>query len=242
MLGLRPWPVKAGSLIMIDADVYALFLLGLLGTGHCLGMCSPLVLAFPARTGSFAAHLLYHLGRVITYTAVGALAGAMGAGLTGAASGSGGSGLEAVARVQVLLSGGAALFMFLFGLSRIGLLPEPKWMSTVNPARLPWFAKVQSGASDRKSVPANFLLGLMLGLLPCGLSYAAFARAIPAGSALRGAVMVLAFGLGTVPGLLLLGTAASAVLRRYRRLSDILSGLLMIGMAATLAADAAARI
>jgi sulfite exporter TauE/SafE len=242
MVGLTPWPVKTGPVvIMMDADVYALFLLGLLGTGHCLGMCSPLVLAFPARTGSFEAHLLYHLGRVMTYTAVGALVGGMGAGLTGMAARGDGAGLETVTRVQILFSGAAALFMFLFGLARIGLMPEPKWMSTAAPSKLPWFRKARDAASGRKSVPANFFLGLMLGLLPCGLSYAAFARALPAGSALKGGLMVLAFGLGTVPGLLLLGTAASRIFQRYRRLSDILSGLLMIGMAASLAADAVSR-
>jgi sulfite exporter TauE/SafE len=75
-----------------------------------------------------------------------------------------------------------------------------------------------------------FILGLMLGLLPCGLSYGAFARAIPTGSIFNGALLVLAFAFGTIPGLLLLGTGASKIFQRYRKQSDILAGLLMLFM------------
>lgn len=82
------------------------------------------------------------------------------------------------------------------------------------------------------------LLGMMMGLLPCGLSFAAFTRALPSGSPINGAAMVFAFALGTVPGLLLLGTGASGLARRYQAHSDILAGLLMIFMAAELAVKA----
>jgi sulfite exporter TauE/SafE len=79
-----------------------------------------------------------------------------------------------------------------------------------------------------------FPLGLLLGFLPCGLSYGAFAQALGTGSAAAGAFLVLAFAAGTVPGLLLLGTGVSAVVRRYRRPSDIIAGVLMLYMAAML--------
>jgi hypothetical protein len=82
------------------------------------------------------------------------------------------------------------------------------------------------------------LIGMMMGLLPCGLSFAAFTRALPTGSPLKGAVMVFAFALGTVPGLLLIGTGASGFARRYQSQSDIFAGLLMIYMAAELAVKA----
>jgi len=77
-------------------------------------------------------------------------------------------------------------------------------------------------------------LGLLLGFLPCGLSYGAFAQALGTGSASAGALLALAFAAGTVPGLLLLGTGLSAIFRRYRRPSDIIAGLLMLLMAAML--------
>jgi hypothetical protein len=86
----------------------------------------------------------------------------------------------------------------------------------------------------------NYLaLGLMLGLLPCGLSYAAFTRALTAGGFAEGSLLTLAFAAGTVPGLLLLGTGFSAVARRFRGLSDLLSGVLMILLALDMAYDAA---
>jgi sulfite exporter TauE/SafE len=71
----------------------------------------------------------------------------------------------------------------------------------------------------------------MLGFLPCGLSYGAFAQALGTGNAAHGTLLVLAFAVGTVPGLVLLGTGASAIFSRYRRQSDILSGAVMILMA-----------
>ena len=80
-------------------------------------------------------------------------------------------------------------------------------------------------------------LGLVLGLLPCGLSFAAFAAALPSGGATEGALAVFAFGLGTLPGLLLLGTAASRLARRHSRVIELLAGLLLIGMAAAMVAD-----
>jgi sulfite exporter TauE/SafE len=85
-------------------------------------------------------------------------------------------------------------------------------------------AALQTGKAEM------FVLGLMLGLLPCGLSYGAFARAIPTGSVSEGALLVSAFAIGTIPGLLLLGTGASKIFQRYRKQSDILAGLLMLFM------------
>jgi sulfite exporter TauE/SafE len=76
--------------------------------------------------------------------------------------------------------------------------------------------------------------GLFMGFLPCGVSYANFSRALTASRPLEGGVLLLAFGVGTLPGLLLVGTGASVLARRYRKHFDILSGILMIGMAASL--------
>jgi len=209
-------------------DLGAMALLGLLGAGHCLGMCGPLVAAFPARLGGVPPHLWYHLGRTTTYTLVGAILGALG--------GAAGS-LGTVARAQVLLGGAAAVFLLLFGLARIGLVREPRLLLAASPARLPGFGAVRAAASRR---PLGMLpLGLVLGLLPCGLSYAAFARALAAGDALSGALQVAAFGAGTLPALLLLGTAGGALYARHRALSEVLSGVLMIGMAVDLGADVA---
>ena len=79
-----------------------------------------------------------------------------------------------------------------------------------------------------------FLMGLVLGGLPCGLSYAAFAKALATGDVSAGLATTLAFGLGTLPGLLAIGAGAAVLMRRFRRQADMLAGLIMIGMAVVL--------
>jgi hypothetical protein len=213
-----------------------MMMLGLLGSGHCVGMCGPLVLALPGRSGKRVPHLWYHLGRTTTYGAVGGVMGGIGGILTGAG---GEDALHRLAGIQIGVSLAAAGFLLGFGLIRLGLLQEPKWLNALSPERIPGFRGVMGKtlAADRGF---NFLaMGLMLGLLPCGLSYAAFTRALTAGGFAEGSLLTLAFAAGTVPGLLLLGTGFSAVARRFRGLSDLLSGVLMILLALDMAYDAA---
>ena len=223
-------------------DIYAMFLLGFLGTGHCIGMCGPLVFVIPGSTGKFFPHLYYHGGRVLIYTALGALMGGLGAGMTQIAAASGSDPMVWIVRTQVTISLAAAAFLVFFGISRIGLLREPRWMGVAEPKRIPGFRKVLQKSMAKGNAGAMFLTGIFLGFLPCGLSYAAFARALPAGGMLSGALLVLVFGLGTVPGLLLVGAGFSSVARRYRKHSDILSGILMIGIGAFLVFKTLSRI
>lgn len=223
---------------MSDLDLYALFLLGFLGTGHCIGMCGPLVLAIPTQRGRVSAHVLYNLGRITTYAAIGAGVGGIGAGLSVLAGAVGGDPLQWIARIQVAFSLVASVLLLLLGLFRLGILVEPDWMTVGSPARLPGFTWVREGVTGGEGRATVFLFGLMLGFLPCGLSYAAFARALAAGGVPEGCLLLLAFGLGTVPGLFLVGTGASGLVRRYRQYSDLLSGMLMTGIAVSLAADA----
>jgi sulfite exporter TauE/SafE len=222
---------------MENASFYAMFILGVLGTGHCLGMCGPLIVAFPMRSGGIGSHLCYHGGRIATYVAVGSALGAVGAGVTRAA-GVGGDPVVWMVRIQVGFSLAAALFLFHFGLTRVGIFGEPRWMAMATPSRIPGFQRIIGAAAAKKKAVRLILVGLMMGFLPCGLSFAAFARALASGSPLSGGLLVLFFGMGTLPGLVLLGTGAAGIIRRYRVQSDILSGLLMIGMAASLVADA----
>ena len=86
-------------------------------------------------------------------------------------------------------------------------------------------------STEHPGTTVFYFLGIMLGFLPCGLSYGAFAQALGTGNATQATLLVLAFAVGTVPGLVLLGTGASAIFSRYRRQSDILSGAVMILMA-----------
>jgi len=214
----------------MNAEIPAMFLLGLTGTVHCAAMCGPLVVAL-AGTSRGGAALAYHVGRITTYTILGGLLGAVGQQF-GDASPAGAMG--PAAHAQVILSLVSANLLLWLGLSRLGIVPEPAFLST--PASL--FGRAGRALRSR-GAPGLLVLGLLLGLLPCGLSWAAFARAIAAGSASQGALLVLAFGLGTLPGLVLVGTGAATLARRHARLADILAGILLVGMAATLLARAA---
>ena len=216
---------------MEKVDLLGMFMLGLLGTGHCVGVCGPLVFAFPGRSGRFMSHVWYHLGRVTTYVAVGAVLGGVGALLAAL------TGMDTkadVANLQTWLRIFAAALLAVLGLIRLGWVREPRWFDLLNPERIPGFKRALSGASDSQGQAVFFLLGLLLGFLPCGLSYGAFAQALGTGSAATGALLVLAFAAGTVPGLLLLGTGVAAIVRRYRRPSDIIAGIMMLYMAAML--------
>jgi len=222
-----------------ELDLAAMFLLGLLGSGHCAGMCGPIVLAVPAATGRVLPQLTYNLGRVVTYTAIGAALGALGIGLLAIGGGDEEETLARVTRIQVGMSLLAALFLLAFGLARLGVIPEPGFLKISSPSRLPGFARALGRASSSQgNALANLVFGLLMGFLPCGLSFAAFARALPSGSALDGALMVGAFGLGTLPGLFVLGTAASRLARKHIQLSNLLSGVMMIGMGAMIGVDA----
>jgi hypothetical protein len=217
-------------------DLVSMFLLGLLGSGHCVGMCGPLVVAFPGRRGHFSAHLAYNAGRVATYTAIGAFLAGVGAGVAAVAAE---ASLQWTARAQVVFSLVAALFLALFGLSKLGFIREPHLLSLPSPARIPGFGLIQRRVLSGDGLGSVFLIGLLLGLLPCGLSYAAFARVLPAGGPLEGGLMAFAFGLGTVPSLLAVGLGASRLSARHRKISDLVAGALMIGMATALLMDAA---
>jgi sulfite exporter TauE/SafE len=223
-----------GEIMTTSVDTIALFMLGLLGTGHCIGMCGPLVVALPGQTGRFSAHLAYHAGRLSTYAIIGALMGAAGCGLIGLASAVGGNPMVWISRVQLGISLLAGLFLLFFGLSRLGFIVEPRWLAIAMPNRMPGWRRLVSRPAGERSNLDLFLMGLILGGLPCGLSYAAFTKALSGAQVLSGAAMALIFGLGTLPGLLAVGAGAAVFLNRFRQQADMLAGLIMIGMAATL--------
>ena len=158
-------------------DLWGMFMLGLLGTGHCIGMCGPLIFAFPGRTGKFMPHVWYHLGRVTTYTALGGIMGGLGQMLAGAATGGAGG----VALIKGALWLVAAALLMLFGLTRLGVIREPGWLTALTPERIPGFKRTLQSSTEHPGTAVFYFLGIMLGFLPCGLSYGAFAQALGTG-------------------------------------------------------------
>lgn len=156
----------------------------------------------------------YHVGRLTTYAILGAAAGAVGRQLA-----LGGLGGVLLLVAALLFAGQAAARL------RPGLLP-------VLPVVPGGWMRAIAGAARR--VPSGLPLGLLLGLLPCGLLYAALAAAAAAGDAGHGALAMVAFGLGTVPGLVLVGLAGHLAGRRWQQRSARLGTAVMLANAVLL--------
>ncbi len=223
---------------MNQIDWVAIFSLGLFGTGHCIGMCGPLVVALPGQTGRVVSHLFYHAGRLLTYTSVGALMGGIGTGAALLCESLQISPDNLMAYINFTFSLLASIFLIGFGLVQLGFAGEPRWMAAVTPDKAPGYKKLLKSVMFQPTNGGLFLTGLFFGLLPCGLSYAAFARALAADGLLKGALCLLTFGAGTIPGLLLVGTGGTSLWRRFRRQLNIIAGLLMIAMAVKLGLNA----
>ena len=111
------------------SQLLPMFLLGLFGTGHCVGMCGPLVVAATGATGAISPQLMYHTGRITTYTAIGAIMGLAGYGLIALGGKEPGVALKIVTQVQIVISLIAAGLLLLFGLIRLNIVTEPRIMS-----------------------------------------------------------------------------------------------------------------
>ncbi len=187
------------------------FLAGLLGGAHCLGMCGGFVVAAGGRRA-----WLFHAGRLAGYAILGAAAGLAGAALDlgGAAAG--------LHRLRFAVSGALLLA---FGLALLKLLPR-RWLEpgTAGAGALIARARRRSGGGF------PFLLGLPIGLLPCGLLYPMYAAAAGAGSALRGAALLIAFGLGTIPLLATFSVAVERVTFGTRRMLIRATGVALLVM------------
>ncbi|MFN3597990.1 MAG: sulfite exporter TauE/SafE family protein [Rubricoccaceae bacterium] len=186
---------------MTLAALTALFLFGLLGSGHCVGMCGPIVLASSQwQSGARRLqlhHALYGLGKTLTYALLGAVVG----GTVGVL----GEGLEAYLRgAQLVLGGVIGGGMVVLG---VGLLLGKRWLEGGGVvSRLPGYRTAFRALVRDRLPSASFALGALSGTLPCGLVYAALTLAAASASALEGAARMAAFGLGTMPALVLVGT------------------------------------
>ncbi|HUW36714.1 MAG TPA: sulfite exporter TauE/SafE family protein [Rhodocyclaceae bacterium] len=193
---------------MPDTGFIAVFLIGLLGGTHCLAMCGGIVGALtvpvPGQRPPWRLSLAYNAGRIISYAAVGAVMGGIGSlGLL----------LNRMLPVQMALYIAANLMLLALGLYLCGITRALAVTERIG-QRL--WARIQP--LTRRYLPARTVaqalpLGLLWGFLPCGMVYSVATLTLLSGSAFRGAALMLAFGLGTLPNLL----AASFLLARFSR-------------------------
>ena len=210
---------------MPDSGFIAVFLVGLLGGTHCMAMCGgsvgALTVGTPPGRPQWPLHLAYNLGRISSYALAGAVLGAVGsAGLL----------LNDALPVQMTLYVLANLMLVALGLYLIGV---PQGLTFLERGGQKVWARIQP--LTRRFLPATSVsralpLGMLWGFLPCGMVYSVLTAALLTGNSLRGAGLMLAFGLGTLPNLLLAGF----LLRRFRdivqgRAVRTISGLLVLG-------------
>ena len=173
------------------------FLLGFVGSLHCAGMCGPLVVAVPVygqtHRAAIAGRLLYNAGRITTYCLLGLLFGVIGEILS----------LTVLQRWLSIVAGAAILAALSF--STLSALHAPAWAG-VNKLKRAFGVLIH-----RRTRSATFLLGAINGLLPCGLVYIAAAAALGTGSVQSALFYMVAFGLGTLPMMLGIASARSAV-------------------------------
>ena len=208
-------------------------IIGLMGAGHCLGMCggiaAALGFAVPDASPSRKIQLIfaYNLGRISSYVGIGLIAGFLGAML--GASASGGMLLRVLAGVMLILMGFylTGWWRVLMHLERLGALIWQR-MQPIGQRLMPV-----------TSLSAAFTLGVIWGWLPCGLVYSVVVLALAQSHPLGAATVMLGFGLGTLPAVMLGGLAAERVkrwlqqkaLRAFMGLAVILMGLWTISIA-----------
>ncbi len=166
------------------------FVFGLLGSTHCIGMCGPLVLAVPGPKAPLSYWIgrgVYHTGRTLSYVMMGGLIGALG--------------------WAVALQGYQGVLSLTLGALMVGAVlvrPLRRWLQKLErtPAKLLNTLRGPLQSLMRAPNSGNlFALGILNGLLPCGLSYAAIATALAAGSMIDSMSFMAAFGLATFPAL-----------------------------------------
>lgn len=215
---------------MIEYNVTGAFLVGLMGAAHCFGMCGGLVGAFSSqlpnpKQGNHLAHQLtylmsYNCGRLLSYTLAGALVGGSSAML---------GHLFELDHYLLILRLFAGLMMI-----ATGLYIAKIWGGIVQIERIgQWLWQYLKPLAQRfvpiKSPNQAVMAGFIWGWLPCGLVYSTLTWSVAAGSATQGALIMLAFGLGTLPALLSAGVAAKRLANWVQQKTvRLLSGLLLM--------------
>lgn len=193
-------------------DLAAFLTLGLLGSAaHCVGMCTPFVFMVSRRYGlpagahiPWVAQVWYHAGRLTTYGLLGALGGALGSALQIAGA------LVGLQRAAAIIAGCALVITGVASLLSLAPTGGPGVYAAQLTSRL-----------GRRMPGHPYALGVVLGLLPCGLIYSAVVAAMATGNALNGAAGLVLFGLGTAPALLGVSLADTLLVRQRSLLNRL---------------------
>jgi uncharacterized protein len=201
---------------MTTALPYLALSMGLISSIHCIGMCGPIALALPVRTESkwrrFAGLLTYNAGRTFTYGCLGIIVGTIGTSLS----------WLGFLRYGSVLIGGLMLASVLWPAAVTRHMHFPAlWTQMVSGIK-----QRMGKALKRGNVSRTLVLGMLNGLIPCGLVYMALVSSVVTGSIAGGGIFMLLFGLGTIPAMAGIGLAGQlltpALRTRFRKLTPVL--------------------
>lgn len=193
------------------ASLGYIFLIGLLTGTHCIAMCGGIMLSQTgAAVSPIRAAAEYNTGRIVSYTVMGAVFGALGMVISYTMQ------VKSIAFTMI------GILVALIGINMWGLLPGLRSLMPQQSS----YCSVTAGAR-RRFASRPLIVGLLTGVMPCGSMYAMWLFAMSGGSAGRGALVMLAFALGTVPLMLLFGSLGSLIPRKYMKYMIKLSAVLV---------------
>lgn len=202
-----------------DTALPVLFLIGLLTSVHCIAMCGGINMSQCARVPSGTApgraqklmpSLLYNAGRVVSYTVIGGIVGAIGSAITPS------GGFKGIVNMA------ASVFMLIMGLNMLGVFPVLRKLMPRLPKRL------SEGTRSRKTPRGPFVVGLFNGLMPCGPLQAMQLYALSTGSPILGALSMFLFSAGTAPLMFGLGALSSFLSARFTGVMMKVSAVLVM--------------
>lgn len=170
------------------------FLLGFLGSVHCMGMCGGIVGALSLNTqksNQWSIQLSYHLGRISTYGLLGLLAGVAGLWLSSSHDQAG-----------IVLRSLSGALLILMGIYILGATQSLSWLEKLGGKLWKRIQPLGKGLFPVQNARQGALLGLIWGFLPCGLIYSTLSWALVSASPIKSATLMIAFGLGNLPALL----------------------------------------
>lgn len=186
----------------------ALFLIGAVTSVHCVGMCGGISISQSISDNkgknTFVRPLIYNLGRVVSYTLIGAILGTIGY-LIG-----GGTAVSVPLTLQGVIKIVFGLMLFIMGLRLIGVF---SWLQKLSVALPKGLVRYVGRASAKTG--SSFMIGLLNGFMPCGPLQAMWLVAIAGGSPLKGALSMFVFSLGTLPLMLGLGSVVAALGKKF---------------------------
>ncbi|MBV1951666.1 MAG: sulfite exporter TauE/SafE family protein [Cycloclasticus sp.] len=194
-----------------ESFYFIAFTLGFLGSSHCVAMCGGIVgmlsssnaqLPKEPLSRTLTTSLSYNAGRIFSYSLIGLLAGGIGE-----------LALSPIDHqsLQIFSKTLTSIFMFSFGFYLFGWLGFLSYLERMGQHLWARISPLSKGLLPIKNKRSAFALGVIWGWLPCGLVYSALAWSLASAHAIEGALIMLSFGLGTLPMLLAIGTASKRI-------------------------------